>query len=112
PEEASALAGWATVGLVVLGVIAALWIARPGQAKRLIDAVAAVLCAALATGVVLVIAGAASSGSIGEGRMAELGPEPLPVAAVITGLIALGGLVGTVAVHPATRAGIRSGVAR
>ncbi|MGO1561530.1 MAG: cell division protein PerM [Actinomycetaceae bacterium] len=109
PDEASPLGGWTTLVLVLLGAVAALWIARPGQARRLLDAVAATLGAALATGVVLAIAGAASSGSIGEGRMAELGPDAVLVAAIITGLLALGGLIATVAIHPATRAGISAG---
>ena len=112
PEDASPLAGWATAGFVVLGVIAALWGARPGQSRRLLDALAAVLGAAIATGVVLAVAGAAAAGSIGEGRMAVLGPDALPFAAIIAGLLALGGIVGTVAVHPATRAGIGSGIQR
>jgi hypothetical protein len=112
PEDASALGGWTTLVLVLLGAVAALWIARPGQARRLLDAVAAVLGAALATGVVLVIAGAASSGSIGEERMAELGPDAVVVAAIITGLLALGGLIATVAIHPATRAGLGAGAER
>lgn len=109
PGTTSPLGLWPALLLVLAGAAGAWWAARPGQAHRLVDAVAATLASALTVGLATLVVAAASSGAIGSGRMAALGPDPVVLAGLVAVEVAVGALVTTIALHPRTHAGLGSG---
>lgn len=66
---------------------------RPDAGVR--GVVVDLLVVAVATGVVVLVLAAAASGSVGPGRMAQVGPEPLLTAAVVTAEVLAGAVIGT-----------------
>ncbi|WBB74546.1 DUF6350 family protein [Micromonospora sp. WMMD1128] len=102
----------ALLAVPVLAAMAAGWL----LARRLLRAAAEaraevgwpelLVPAALAgpvAGVLLGLAAAASGGSLGGGRLAEIGPSPWPVAGVATLVIAVGAMLGAAATRSLTR---------
>lgn len=55
------------------------------------------LLAGPAAGILLALAAVASSGGLGPGRLAEIGPFPVPLALVASGVIALGAVIAAAA---------------
>lgn len=88
--------GFAAVLVVVLCGALAGWTAarrRPDAGVR--HVAVDVLAVALATGLVVLVVGAAASGSIGGGRMAQVGPQPLLTATVVAAEVLAGAVIGT-----------------
>ncbi|MGC5627296.1 DUF6350 family protein [Georgenia sp. Z1344] len=110
PESPSPLGIWPTLLVVLAGAVGAWWMCRPGHAHRLLDAVASALGAALLVGVATLLAGLVSAGAIGSGRMADLGPDALVLAGLVTGEVALGAVLVATLLHPRTRTALAGGV--
>ncbi|WP_084105008.1 DUF6350 family protein [Demequina sp. NBRC 110056] len=93
PSASGGLLVWAPVLLVVTAAAVRVVLARRSLGWRdeaLADLVALGTVAAIGAGMAV-----AATGSAGPGRFAEVGPDPLPVAAALVGLTAAGLVVGT-----------------
>ena len=96
-----------SVGFVVLlgvaaGALAGLWLRRRHPAPladTALAVVASVLTAALAIGVLAAL----SSGSVGPGRMAQVGPDAVAVGVAVAWQLALGAAITALLLHPQTR---------
>jgi len=85
----------AVLVVVACGAVAGWTVARRRPDAGVRDVVVDLLAVALTAGVVVLVGAAAASGSVGPGRMAQVGPQPLLTAAVVTGEVLAGTAVGT-----------------
>nr|WP_249714054.1 DUF6350 family protein [Micromonospora sp. NBRC 107566] len=84
---------------LVAGMVAGWLLASRRRGRGVTDwggLVGAALVTGPVAGVLLGLAAVASSGALGGGRLASIGPAPLPVALVGAGVIAVGALLGGV----------------
>ncbi|MFV0634361.1 DUF6350 family protein [Demequina sp.] len=93
PSAAGGWLVWAPVALVVVAVVVRVWLRR-GSLGWERDAGADLIAVGL-IGVAGSLACALATGAIGPGRLATVGPDPLPVTVALMGLTALGLALGT-----------------
>lgn len=110
PEPGSP-AGSAGVVLLLgvgVGALAGWWLRRRGE-RSLPQAGVAVAVAAVTAAVLLAVPAALSSGSVGPGRMAEIGPDALAVGAAVAWQTLLGSALAVLLPHVTTRRALARG---
>lgn len=108
PDSPAGSIGFVVVIGVLVGALAGLWLRRRYPLPLADTAIAvgvSTLTAALAIGVLAAL----SSGSVGPGRMAEIGPDAVAVAVAAAWQITLGAAVTALLLHPETRVLARRG---
>lgn len=100
--------GWAAFLPVVVALGVGVWLDRRHRQTTLPRAVASALTAAVAVAVVAVGLCVAASGAIGAGRMAEVGPGPWTVGAMLLAEVAAGTVLAVTALHPRTHDAVRT----
>ncbi|MFD1506653.1 hypothetical protein FE374_15295 [Georgenia yuyongxinii] len=111
PSPGSPALGWVVALPVVVGALVGWWLHRRRRQDSLAGAASAALAAGTTTALAALVMCAAAAGSIGAGRMAVIGPEPLAVAGMLLVEVGGGALLTVLALHPATRAAIGARVA-
>lgn len=107
PDPESAAGGMgATVVLGVLVGVAVGWWLRRRAALPMLPTLAAVGVVAVTCALVMTALAAASSGSVGPGRMAVMGPEALAVGLAVGWQVLLGTALGALLRHPTTVAAV------
>ncbi len=96
------LAGWTPLAVVVLGLGVGWYLHARHLQERLWGSALTAVVAALGCGAVMWLLGAASRGSVGPGRMAEVGPDPLALALAVTVQVGLGAVALVLAARPDT----------
>jgi hypothetical protein len=89
----SPLAGWTPLVVVAAGIGIGWYLHTRHLQDRLWGSAVSAAVAALGCGAATWLLAEASSGSVGPGRMAEVGPDPLLLAAQVTGQVGLGAIV-------------------
>ncbi|MPV38813.1 cell division protein PerM [Georgenia subflava] len=102
---------WVVVVPVLVGAAVALLLGRRRPQENLSAAVLAVGVASVVTAAVAALLVVLASGSLGPGRMAEVGADAPLVAALLLAEIGGGALVGAVAIHPRTHTMVGARVA-
>ncbi|PFG40526.1 hypothetical protein ATJ97_3056 [Georgenia soli] len=101
---------WVVVAPVLVGVVVGVLLHRrrrePSLARAAGGAAVAALGAALAVGLLVL----AAAGSIGPGRMADVGADPLAVAGMVVAEVGAGAFLTVVALHPRTAELVVAGV--
>ena len=107
PGSAAASAGWVVMIGVLVGAAAGWWLLRRRLplAQTAIAVGTASLLGALAMGVLAW----ASSGSVGPGRMAQVGPDAASLALAVGWQLLLGAALVALALHPEARELVRRG---
>lgn len=108
----SPVGGWTAALVVLVGAAAGWYLHLRAPQSRLWASATTAVVTALGTGLVFAVLGSAASGSVGPGRMAEVGLDPGAMALRLTGLVALGCLAVVVAARPDTLATARRGLVR
>lgn len=101
PDSLVGSLGFIVVLGVLVGAVVGLWVRR--RAAPLAQTAIAVVVSALTAALAIAALVALSSGSVGPGRMAEVGPDAMAVGVAVVWQIALGAAVTALAVHPETR---------
>lgn len=83
---------------VVAGVVGTVVLRRRGE-RDVLDESIVVLVAAGLVGLASAVACLAAGGSLGDGRLADVGPSALATGLAVAGLVGAGGLVVTLAAH-------------
>ncbi|RPF27604.1 DUF6350 family protein [Georgenia muralis] len=109
PSPGSPGQGWVAVLPVVVGLAAGVWLLRRERERGLRDAAAAALLAGAGTAAVVLLLAAAASGSVGPGRLATVGPDPVLLAATVLAEVGGAALLMVLAAHPRTRAALGAG---
>ncbi|WP_448073324.1 cell division protein PerM [Georgenia yuyongxinii] len=112
PSPGSPALGWVVALPVVVGALVGWWLDRRRRQHSLAGAAGAALTAATTAALAALALAAAAAGSLGPGRMAVVGPEPLAVAALLLAEVGGGALLTALALHPATRAAVGARVGR
>jgi hypothetical protein len=94
--------GWTVVLVVVAGAGVGWYLHRRAWQPTPWLAAGSAACAALGCGAIVGILALAASGSIGPGRMVQVGPDPLAVSLTVAGLVALGSLLVVLGGRPET----------
>lgn len=90
PADAPVLAPLLLLAPVLAGVLAALVLRRRHQ-LALLEELLTVVAAAIVVGVTVTLLGALSGGSLGQARLADLGPHAVLTGLAVAGLVAAGG---------------------
>lgn len=108
PGTAAADVPWAPLAVVAVGAALGWWLhrrlPRAGAGRSVGSAAAATAVVALLVAGATALLALASSGSVGPGRMSEVGPDALAVAIAVAVELGLGALVVVVVAHPDVRA--------
>lgn len=107
PGGAAASAGWVVVTGILVGAAAGWWLRRRRRSLQQAG-IAVGVCAVTAAALMAVLAGA-SSGSVGPGRMAEVGPDAAAVGLAVCWQVLLGATAVAVLVHPELISTLRRG---
>ncbi|WP_420112598.1 DUF6350 family protein [Pseudactinotalea sp.] len=102
PDSPAGSAGFILVIGVLVGALAGLWLRRRHPLSLAHTAIAVgvgALTAALMVGALVAL----SSGSVGPGRMAEVGPDAVAVAVAVAWQLALGLAITALLLHPEAR---------
>ncbi|MFH5822165.1 DUF6350 family protein [Georgenia sp. AZ-5] len=110
PSPASPEMGWAVLAPVLVGAAVGVWLDRRRRRPTLPGALASAAVAAGATALGVLLLAAAASGSVGPGRMAVVGPEPLLLTALVLAEVGGGAALAVVALHPRTAEAVRTAV--
>jgi hypothetical protein len=109
PSPGSPGQGWVAVLPVLVGLAAGVWLLRRDRERGLRAASAAALLAGAGTAAVVLLLAAAASGSVGPGRLATVGPDPVLLAAIVLAQVGGAALLTVLAAHPRTRAALGAG---
>ena len=112
PRPGDHALAWLVVPIVLIGVAVGAWTTRRRPRERRRDVLAPAGAGALGVALVVLVAALASSGSIGPGRMAEVGVNPLLTAAAVALEVGAGMVVAMLLVHHRTRATVRGWFSR
>jgi hypothetical protein len=93
PSPAPALGPLLLLLPVLAGVVGAVVLRRRHRDLELLDEALALLAGALAVGIVVELLAALSGGSLGDGRLVDLGPPPFVTGLAAGGLVAAGSLL-------------------
>jgi Family of unknown function (DUF6350) len=102
PMAATVLLGVPFLAGVVAGWLLSRRRRRGSDQGRWASLAGSAVLAGPVAGALLGLAALVSSGALGQGRLAEMGPPVWPVAAVGAGVVAAGALIGAVAAHALT----------
>ncbi len=103
PQETTPLAWLLPLTGIVAGVVAGLLIARRARDEARLVRLAMAGGAAVAAGAVLALGAFLASGSLGDGRLAQVGPVPLTVGILGAVLVVLGAAPSAVVPRPPMR---------
>ncbi|WP_156224194.1 cell division protein PerM [Pseudactinotalea suaedae] len=102
PGNLPGVVGLVVVLGVLVGALAGVWLRRRRPARLAATAIA-VAVTALTAALVIGALAAVSSGSVGPGRMAEVGPDALAVGIAVAWQVALGAAITALLLHPESR---------
>lgn len=106
PADAPAAAPLLLLLPVLAGAVGAIVLRRRSR-LTLVDELLVDLGSALMVGIATGLLSRLSAGSLGSARLADLGPDPLPVALATTGLVVAGALLVTLLAHALPRIWVR-----
>lgn len=100
PQSASPIAWALPLAGIVAGVLAGVVISRRARAESRLTRMVLALAAAAVAGLVLLVLSYLSTGSLGDLRLASLGPSPTTVAVLAFVLVTLGAVPSAVVTSP------------
>ena len=112
PHPGDHALAWLAVPIVLIGVAVGAWATRRRPRERRRDALALAGAGTAGVALAVLLAALAASGSIGPGRMAEVGANPLLTAGAVALEVGAGMVAAMLLLHRRTRATVRGWFSR